>query len=81
VTQKNHSHNLPETLCASNSLLNLWDVYPDELEQDQNSRAQEKGLQGGLYIRPGDEDLSQGTPERKKPSAGVAVSKAILVPL
>ncbi len=37
------------------------------LEQNQNSRAEAKGLQGGIYFHPCDEDLSQGTPERKKP--------------
>jgi hypothetical protein len=29
-------------------------------------------VQGGLYFHPCDEDLSQGTPERKKPVEGRA---------
>jgi hypothetical protein len=42
------------------------------LEQNQNSRTLAKSLQGGFYFHPCDEDLSQGTPEMKKPLRGRA---------
>ena len=32
-----------------------------------------KGLQGGFYFHPSDEDLSPGTPEWKKPLSGRAI--------
>ena len=34
----------------------------EALEQNQNSRAQVKSLQGGFYFQPKDKDLSLGTP-------------------
>jgi hypothetical protein len=43
------------------------------LEQNRNSGAKVKSLQCGLYFHPSDENLSLGTPARKKPLRGRAV--------
>ena len=37
------------------------------LERFSNSRAPASQVKGGFYFHPGDEGLSPGTPERKKP--------------
>ena len=41
-------------------------------EQNRNSRAQVKSLQGGFYFHPCDESLSLGPRPRKKPTRGRA---------
>jgi hypothetical protein len=45
----------------------------NELEQNQNSRAQVNSLQCGFYFHPKDKDLSLGTRLREKPLGGRAV--------
>jgi hypothetical protein len=41
-------------------------------EQNQSKRALDESLKGGFFYHPIDEDLSLGTPERKKPLEGSA---------
>ena len=43
-----------------------------ELERNQSKRALAESVRCGFYFHPGDEDLSPGTPERKKPLGGIA---------
>jgi hypothetical protein len=43
-----------------------------DLERNQSKRALVESIKGGCYFHPTDEDLSAGTPVRKKPLGEVA---------
>jgi len=65
-------------IAAQNTAPNLTLSQDARLERNQSKRALIKCIEGGFYFHPVDEDLSTGTPVRKKPLRGSAFGVQLL---
>jgi hypothetical protein len=55
-----------------------WLNFGSGLERNQSKRVLVESFLGGFFFHPSDEDLSLGTPEKKKPLGGFAFGVHLL---